>query len=71
MHTYRADGPSSLPILVDVTETCRLIGCKRTLVYELLGSGRLKRCKIGRRTLVTRVSIERFVQECLDASGAA
>jgi excisionase family DNA binding protein len=71
MHTDLADGPSPLPILVDIPETCRLIGCKRTLIYELLNAGRLARCKIGRRTLVTRASIERFVQDCLDANGAA
>lgn len=36
-------------------------GLARTRIYELLGKGDLQGVKAGRRTLVTRASIERYL----------
>ena len=44
-----------------ISEACRLTSLGRTLVYELIGSGRLETKKIGRRTLITAHSLHALV----------
>ena len=45
------------PVLVTVSEACRLTGLGRTSIYVLIGSGRLESFQIGKRRLVKYASI--------------
>jgi excisionase family DNA binding protein len=51
------------PITVTVPDACRITSIGMTKIYELIGEGRLKAVKIGRRTLITTESIRRLVGE--------
>jgi excisionase family DNA binding protein len=44
-----------------ILETCRLLSLGRTSIYVAINSGELKAVKAGRRTLVTRESLQAFV----------
>jgi excisionase family DNA binding protein len=45
------------PVWVTVKRTCRLVGIGPTTVYKLIGLGKLKTVKIGRRRLIRYSSI--------------
>jgi excisionase family DNA binding protein len=47
--------------LCDTAE--KLGGRSRSTVYRLIGEGKLNRVKIGARSLITRESIARYLQE--------
>jgi hypothetical protein len=49
------------PLLVSIPQTCQLIGRCTATVYELLGGGQLDAVKSDGRTLVTMISIKRYV----------
>jgi hypothetical protein len=50
------------PRLVDYAEAMHLLGgISRTTLHELIVSGRLTRASIGRRSFVTRLSIDDYV----------
>ena len=51
---------STKPITVTIKETKRLTGLGRSKLYELIGDGKLKTTKVGRRRLVYFDSIERL-----------
>ena len=46
-----------MPLAIPVAEACALLHCGRTRIFELLASGRLRRVRIGRKTLVGVESI--------------
>lgn len=48
-------------LLHPVEDACRMLGIHRTTLYELIGRGAVQRVKIGRKSLITADSIERFV----------
>jgi excisionase family DNA binding protein len=48
-------------LAVSVAEACAMIGIGRTKLYELIRDGRLKRVKVGRRTLLSVASIEALI----------
>ncbi|WP_125954903.1 helix-turn-helix domain-containing protein [Novosphingobium sp. MD-1] len=50
------------PILVDTKTACRLLGIKKTLLFQYLKSGDLERHKIGRKTLIPLKNIQRFAE---------
>ncbi len=52
----------SLPLLVSIAESCVLLGIGRTKVYELVAAGELKTRLIGRRRMVPRAELERFIK---------
>lgn len=55
---------ASEPLLYSVEEAARLMGgIDRSTVYKLIAEGRLAKTKIGRRTLIHRDEIERYVVE--------
>ena len=66
-----ADGESMMELAVSISAACRLVGVQRTLMYQLIGRGAVEACKVGRRTLITRRSldalIERGVEEATQA----
>ena len=47
-------------LLFGVTEGATALGLGRSTIWALIAAGRLQTVKIGRRTLVTRASIERI-----------
>lgn len=47
--------------LYTIPETAKVLGIGRTTVYELLGTGKLTRVKVGTRSLVSATSIDEFV----------
>jgi DNA binding domain, excisionase family len=46
------------PICVTVPEACRLLGVSRSTVWSLIGSGRIRVARVGRRTLPLYRSLE-------------
>jgi excisionase family DNA binding protein len=48
--------------LLDVRQVADVLGCGRTLVYDLLGRGELNRVKIGRLTRVPSSEVDRYVR---------
>ncbi len=56
------------PLLVPVTEACRLLSVSRTVVYELIARGELRPIKVGARTLFAASELERYVSARLAES---
>ena len=54
-------------LLYPVLETSGRLGIGRTTVYALIKAHKLDARKIGRRTLITSESIDRYVEELIDA----
>lgn len=48
--------------LVSINDAQHLLGVGRSMVYRLLEDGTLTKKKVGRRTLITRTSIERLLE---------
>ncbi len=48
------------PLFVDTHTACQMLGIKRTLLFRYLGEGALRRCKIGRKTVVPMADIKSF-----------
>ena len=51
------------PLTITVNDACKALGLGRTKIYELIGEGKLRTIKIGRRTLITTESIRRLVDD--------
>ena len=45
-----------------IDEAVDAIGVSRSKLYELIASGELKIVKLGRRTLILRAELERFLK---------
>ena len=50
-------------LLLKVEDAARLLGVGRTTFFELIGQGRIQTVRVGRRRLVVRAGLERFVEE--------
>ena len=50
------------PALLRLPDACRFIGVGRSKFYELVGRGEIEVVKVGTRTLVPKVSLEKFVR---------
>ena len=50
------------PVLLRINDACRCIGLGRSKLYELIARGDIEVVKIGSRTLVPIVSLEKFVR---------
>lgn len=55
-------------LLVPVPEAAHALGIGRTRTWQLVYQGRLKAVRIGRRTLIPRSELERFVRELEEAA---
>lgn len=51
------------PLLLTITEVSALLNLGRTKTYELIMGGRIKSVKLGRKRLVPKASVERYVSE--------
>ena len=49
-------------LLYSVSEATQMLSVGRSVVYELIADGKIHVVKIGRRTLIARDELERFVQ---------
>jgi len=58
------------PLLLTVEEAANLLRLGRTRVYELVMGGAIESVKVGRRRLVIRVGLERFVARLATEQGA-
>lgn len=59
------------PLLFSIPETSKKIGVGRSKIDKLLGSNDLDSVRIGKRRLVTRKSIYRFVENLRKLEGNA
>ncbi len=59
------------PVLVTVEEAAGLLRIGRTTAYELVMSGKLQSVKVGRRRLVVRDGVGRYVDELLRTQNAS
>ena len=50
-------------LLLKVEDAARLLGVGRTTFFDLIGQGRIQTVRVGRRRLVVRAGLERFVEE--------
>ena len=57
------DTPIDRPEVLTVDEVIKTLRLGRTRVNELLWSGTLRSIKVGRRRLVRRRDLERFLEE--------
>lgn len=51
----------SAPLTLTVEEAAQALGISRTLAYEAARTGELPTVRIGRRLLVPRAALERFL----------
>ena len=50
-------------LLLKIEDAARLLGVGRTTLFDLIGQGRIQTVRVGRRRLVVRAGLERFVEE--------
>ena len=50
-------------LLVSIPDAAKALSVGRTTVYELMRSGQLDTCKMGRRRLITAESLRRLVDK--------
>lgn len=50
------------PIYISVESACRIFGCGRAHLYELLGDGQIVAIKNGRRTLIQLATARRYFE---------
>ncbi|MEW1585931.1 helix-turn-helix domain-containing protein [Micromonospora vinacea] len=56
------DAPTSItPRVLRVEEAARALGIGRSLVYDLIRSGRLRSFKVGSRRLIPAVAIDEVI----------
>jgi len=48
-------------LLLSPEQVAEILGIGRTFVFELIGNGRLKSLKLGRRRLIPRAEVEAFI----------
>ena len=58
-------------MLFDIPETGQELRVGRTTVYELIKTGELRPIRIGKRTLIPREELERFIAERQQVGGDA
>ena len=62
-HHSSAPSPCEPPLVFGVADACRQLSIKNTTFFELVKTGRLKTFSLGRKRLVTREELARFVAE--------
>lgn len=53
--------PASRSLAVSPAEAARLIGCGRTMLYQLLAAGELPSFTLGRRRLIRVAALEEWL----------
>ena len=57
------------PLALSIDDCCGLIGVRRTTLYKLVGEGKLRKIKVGRRSLITMDSIEALIRDAQTDGG--
>jgi len=57
------DSVAMTPLLLTVEQAAVLLGLGRTTTYEIVMRGQLQSVKVGRRRLVVRDDIQRYIDE--------
>jgi excisionase family DNA binding protein len=71
--SFDVDGTRDLlvtPLLLTVEQAAVLLGLGRTTTYELVMRSHLQSVKVGRRRLVVRDGIQRYIDELVQAQSA-
>jgi excisionase family DNA binding protein len=55
--------PDGGPLQLSVQEASKYLGISRGLMYELISAGEIASVHLGRRRLVSRDAINRFIEE--------
>jgi excisionase family DNA binding protein len=50
-------------VMLSIPETAKALGLSRTSVFQLIKTGKLKVVRLGRRTLVPKVELDRLTSE--------
>jgi excisionase family DNA binding protein len=66
-----SQGESPQRVLLTVREVAFMLGCGRTLVYDLIGSRQLPIVKVGRLTRVPAAAVDNFVSRHLTTLSAS
>ena len=53
------------PLTVSVLEAVRLTGLSRSTLYRLIDQSRLRRLKVGGRTLIRFCDLQDFIDSCV------
>ncbi len=53
-------------LLVKVDDAARLLGIGRTTMFQLIAAGEVPTVRLGKRRLVVRAGLERFVERLID-----
>ncbi len=59
------------PDLLSVTEFCRRLSIGRTVAYEIIAAGEVASLLIGRKRLIPRAELEKFIAARLKSAPAA
>jgi excisionase family DNA binding protein len=65
------DKSETLPLLVGIDESCKLLSIRRSYLYDLINEGRLRPIKLGRRTLFRYSDLVAFTNSALTKETAA
>ena len=63
-NTYRRAAEQAQPtgpLAVGIPEACKLTSLSRSRIYGEIRDGRLKPCKVGRRTVITMTELSRWI----------
>jgi excisionase family DNA binding protein len=55
-----------IPAALSIAEAAAYLNVSRATLYRLLGSGAFRSCSIGRRRVVLRSELDRFLQERME-----
>ena len=50
-------------MLLTIPEACAMIRIGRTKFYQLLNAGEIKAVKIGKKTLISEIAIQEWIEE--------
>lgn len=59
------------PLLLPVSDACRVIGISRSTLYELISAGQITIRKIGRKTLIPREDLTSFAARLANQTSEA
>jgi len=51
------------PLAYSINDACKVLGIGRTYLYQLISEGRVRACKLGKRTLIPAASLNGLVEE--------
>ncbi|WP_445191776.1 helix-turn-helix domain-containing protein [Sphingomonas sp. Tas61C01] len=60
--------PDRRKLSVSIPDACDLVGVGRSKMYAMINTGEVEACKIGRRTTVTRRSLDALIERGVSAA---